>query len=642
MRKKLFVKVIITIIFIFSCFNLIESNVIAQSEQLQSLASSEKEELESNKYIIDDTENIIYRVIPETEVEKFKNGFNIPDKIKIYENKDCQKEITSGYIGTGMALKNLISGKIYEISVIGDFNSDGKITQIELTQLIRHVVGLSQYQLSGSKLKSADFNLDNKINHIDITILIRYEVYGELEIKENKEIESPNIEIVSGTEGTNGWYTSEVKFKVLANEADSSKIEKNTYKISGTKEVKETEITESDIVTLPKGIYQITAYSYTKTGFKSLSTRKTIKIDDTIPDAPTIEVIGGTQAKNSEWYINDVTLKVTQAQILEPLSPINKITYRIEGASQTAETEIANEGTIQITEDGISRISVYNYNEAGTCSKAATIVIKKDSTQPNKAVVTVKDVKPTEYTLVGEADDEASGIATYEFYLDGKLYSTINSADKKVEVLVQNQTSEIHTAYIIVKDTVGHIKQSDNIEVQPAKLTLNEIDYFEFIVTDFTLRDNNGQLVQDGAESTISDTSLTSNAKYVMINATEQDIKGTVEGKLRLVRKDGTVVEKFEYFPEDLSINMSYYANGSGSTFSHEKEAMFFGTNLNSENEADGTNVSTAIKITEDNIAKNKFSIIEKKQSGTQTYIRATIQSLELGEEKLLFRITQE
>ena len=144
-------------------------------------------ELESNKYIIDNENNVIYRVIPETDVETFKNNFSIPEDIKVFEDEKCETEVVNKYIGTGMVLRNETDNEIYKISVIGDFNTDGKITQIELTNLIRHVVGLKEYQLSSYVLKSADINNDNIVNHIDITLLIRYNVYGELDIEENKE-----------------------------------------------------------------------------------------------------------------------------------------------------------------------------------------------------------------------------------------------------------------------------------------------------------------------------------------------------------------------------------------------------------------------------------------------------------------------
>ena len=892
-------------------------------------------ELESSKYIIDDENKIIYRVVPETRVDVFKNNFSIPEYIKVFENGNCENEVLDGYIGTGMVLRNETNNEIYKISVIGDLNSDGKITQIELTNIIRHVVGLKEYKLSGYMLRSADINNDNAVNHIDITLIIRYNVYGELDIEENQEIKSPDIEIVEGTEGNNEWYTSNIKFRVKANEEDVDKIDKTTYKISGSKIQGETEIKEDDIISLNEGTYLISAYAYDKSGFKSLATRKTIKIDttkpnvgqldmwlnkvngeryvqgtwtnqnvilqlvngsdelsghakttysvkenenipegtienkvlenngtytaivktediagnsstkeyiikidksatsnpdikvisgdkaqnsdwyngdsvvlqitnekqidgaskivkttykieginqveeteiedggtitinengiytitaynineagqksdgvsivvkkdNTIPDAPEIDVTEGTKAENSEWYkdnvtllvkqaeiesdlapivkmtykiegalqleeteienggsitinrngiymitvynyneagkksektitikrddttpnapgiqvidgnqssisdwyISDVTLQVKQTEVAVGLSPINKVTYTIDGATNVPETEIVDEGTIKITSEGISTVKVYNYNEAGTKSPEAIIIIKKDTVEPSKSNINAQDIKATSFTLVSEALDDTSGIIKYEFYLDDKLLSTVESSENKVEVVAENLTSGVHKAYVIVTDAAGNTKKSQIIDVKTERLTESEINYFEFVITKNEITNSSGEIVDSGAVSTISDTSLTPIAKYIMINSTEQNIKGTLEGKLRLVRKDGTVVEEFDYLPNDLIINMSYYSNGSGTNFTHEKQAVFFGINLNSQNVGEGQTVNTNITIP--NLQENKFILSDKKQTGTQTYTRATIESISLNGENIPFRIVQE
>lgn len=870
MRKKVLLSIICFII-IFSIFNLTAIKAVYDAKQMQNIIqapndtntntitqendietnndsreqtntdnnskANNSKELESNKYIIDNENEVIYRVLPETNVDTFINSFSIPEDIKVFEDENCENEVTDKYIGTGMVLRNETNNEIYKISVIGDFNSDGRITQIELTNLIRHVVGLKDYRLSGYVLKSADINNDKVVNHIDITLLIRYNVYGELDIEENKEIKSPDIEIVEGTEGNNQWYISDIKFRVKANEKEIDKIDKTTYKISGSKIQKETEIQEDEIISLNEGTYLISAYTYSKSGFKSLATRKTIKIDktkpkvgqlnmwinevdgekyvkdtwtnqnvvlqliegsdelsghaittysvkdnenipegtienkvlenngiyraivktedlagnsstieyiikidksatsnpdikvisgnkaensdwyigdsvvlqvingeqadgtskivkttykvegtvqieeteiedggtiiinqngtytitaysineagqksdgvnvvikkdNTIPDAPGIEVTEGTRDENSDWYINNVSLQVKQTEVTEGLSPISKITYTIEGATTVEETEIENDGTIKITSDGISTIRVYNYNEAGTRSPEAIIIIKKDTLEPNKAIISAKDIQSTAFTLVGEASDVTSGVIKYDFYLDEKLLSTIQSSEQKVEVLAQNLSSGIHKAYVIVTDAAGHTKKSQVIDVKTERLTESEIDYFEFVVTKFEITDDSGEIVDSGALSTISDTSLTPIAKYIMINSTEQNIKGTIEGKIRLVRKDGTIVEEFDYFPNDLIINMSYYSNGSGTNFAHEKQAVFFGVNLNLQNVGEGQTVNTNIEIP--NLQENKFTISDKKQTGTQTYTRATIESISLNGENIPFRILQE
>ena len=852
MKNKIFT-IVILFMLIFSCSKVVfstdlyDTTVTRIQENGENISTTENseitiegdKELESAVYIINDAEKMIYRVIPETNVEDFKTNFSIPENIKVYKNISCEEEVVDGYVGTGMALVNELTSQIYTISVIGDFDSDGCINQIEITNLIDHVVGLQEYQLEDAKKRAADLNNDNILNHVDITLLIRYIVFGELDIEENREISSPRIEIISGTEGENEWYISDVKFRVICTEIATDKIEKTTYKISGSNTITETEINENEEITLTQGTYYISAYTYGKQGFKSLAARKTIKIDTTkpevgsvdmwlnekngelyidgewtnqnvflslnngkdsesghyrttyyiknndilpegstedilltssgtypiivetvdnagnistreytvkidnmqtvkpiinivkgeqnegsswyvgdevilqivngmqdvsgsnivkttytmegqkeieeteinneglitinengtytitaysyneigeksegttitimydnsIPDAPQIEVTSGEIEENSQWYKGKVTLQVTQTNVAENLSPITRITYVIDGANQTEETEIQNLSNIEITEDGISTITVYNYNEAGTRSEGNEIVIYKDETAPNKSVIEANDIKPTEFTLLGQGEDATSGVITYEFYLDDNLIQTINTTESQAEVLVQNQTSGIHKAYIIVKDAAGNITKSNVIDVKTARLTKEEIAYFEFVVTNFTITNDQGEIFKEGITATVSDTSLTQNSKYIMLNSETQNLTGTVTGELRLIRTDGTVVKEFDYFPEDLIINMSYYANGSGSTFSHNNTVTFFGIDLNSEKVADGNSVNTEVSITSESVTENRFTITDEKLTGTQTYTRATIQSISLNGENLDFRIIQE
>ena len=141
----------------------------------------------------------------------------MPDNVEVYLDSDCTEEVDSGIIGTGMYIKNLVDNTVYEISTIGDFNGDGEIGQIEITNLIRHVVGLRDYQLSGVIAKSADLNNDNNLNIVDITLIIRYIVYGELEIPENPKMDQPTLEVVSGNLGENNWYTNDVEIKINSN-----------------------------------------------------------------------------------------------------------------------------------------------------------------------------------------------------------------------------------------------------------------------------------------------------------------------------------------------------------------------------------------------------------------------------------------
>lgn len=361
MKKKIFISFIsIMLILAIVSWNKLESN--AESDAREQIGDQTAQELESTRYIINN--NQIYRVVPGTEIEIFKKKFNIPEYIKIYKDETCSEEITSGIVGTGMILKNMTDGKTYEISVIGDFNKDGDISQIELSRVIRHVVGLSNYKLSGILLKSADINNDNLVNQIDITLLIRYNVYGELDIEENEEIKSPTIDIISGIQGNNEWYTSEVKFTVTPTENNEALIDKTTYKITGTEETEEREIKQGEQITLKDGTYQISAYTYAKTGFKSLATRKTIKIDTTKPDAGTLNMYlndeSGEKYIEDTWTNSNVVLSLVNGK--DAGSGHYKTTYYVENNENILPGTVENK---TLSENGTYKAIVETIDNAG-------------------------------------------------------------------------------------------------------------------------------------------------------------------------------------------------------------------------------------------------------------------------------------
>ena len=123
--------------------------------------------LKSEKYLILEEHGHITRIIPETTVAEFKTKFNLSgDNIHVF-GKD-NKEITQGYISTEMKAKFAGIEQEYALSVIGDINGDGKMNQIDLSNLIRHVIKLSGGQLEGLKAISADISGDGKINQVDI------------------------------------------------------------------------------------------------------------------------------------------------------------------------------------------------------------------------------------------------------------------------------------------------------------------------------------------------------------------------------------------------------------------------------------------------------------------------------------------
>ena len=271
---------------------------------LTTFSNANDQVLESTKYLILEEKGYISRIIPETVVPELKQNFNIPaENIHIYQDNTLQEEVTDGYIGTGMVLTYEGSEEQFELSVIGDFNKDGLMNQIELNLLIKHVIGLQDSQLEGLNKTSADITGDTNIDQIDITTFIRYIVYHELYIPEIVRPEAPEIEVISGTLGENEWYNTNVVLRIKENES-AVPIGKTIYKITGTKTVDETIITSEETITLEEGEYKVTAYSYSTEGAKSKVVSKTIKIDLTAPEL-VITLTGGTNTINVSVEAND-------------------------------------------------------------------------------------------------------------------------------------------------------------------------------------------------------------------------------------------------------------------------------------------------------------------------------------------------
>ena len=216
--------------------------------------------ISSSEYKIDKEKNIISRIRPETTVENLKTKL---ENVKIYKEKELKTEVTDGLVGTGMYLKDEES--VYELSVVGDLNGDGKATQVELTNIIRYIVGLKGANLDGIKYNSADITGDGTVDQRDITKLIRYIVYGELDlgndVEEKLTVKLENLKQTSNqikvqaisNNAENVEYTFYLK-KANEDDAEYKKVQKGQDKILDVTKLKHnTEYTIKVIVKNIKG-----------------------------------------------------------------------------------------------------------------------------------------------------------------------------------------------------------------------------------------------------------------------------------------------------------------------------------------------------------------------------------------------------
>ena len=355
-----------------------------------------------------------------------------------------------------------------------------------------------------------------------------------------------------------------------------------------------------------------------------------------------LNLIIGTEGEKenptNEWFKSNVTLQAITGTVDRGGSGISHTTYEVSGVETISETRIEDGGLITLTTDGIYEITFYNYDVAGNKSEGNNIIVKEDKTAPENITIQESQVTGTSMHLQVSATEATSGIILYQIYVDGDLYREIESHESTIELDLQDLSSKVHTIAVNVKDLAGNVGTASK-QINMARLSLEDIDYVEFVVDNFTQTKNNAN-VATGASYIISDTSTSDVAKYIQVTSEEAQVKGNLTGKIRVVRKNGEKVNEFEYYPENLIFDISQYSYGSGSTWSHSASVNMANTVLSNTGVSEGTITNGRIEIKRKQNSDNKFAVTDTKQTGTKTYTRLIIDNVTLGGEKVMFKIT--
>lgn len=779
--------------------------------------------LESEEYAISQKSLTISRIIPKTDIKEFKKQFNTEsEKVHVYNSKDG-KEMMDGIVGTGMKIRFDDNENEFTACVIGDINGDGEISQYEISKAIKHVVGLEAHQLTGINEIAIDVDGDGEITQKDVSILIKYVVYGKLDIDGKKEPTAPILSVLSGEQGKNDWYTSNVELQITKPEKSPIKIEYMTIEVFGDGEVKETEIKDGEKIIIQKeGVYVIKAYSVSVIGTKSEPTTLTIKInktnpanaeimatlgsedgteyifgekakqnvyvkekgtsgniitveaqganeiaagtslpivlenegrtklivstendaglvsireyivnidkqikrpgsialklndengedyksntwtnqnvymeivqggenvtttfkvegtvnveertepltitqeglytitiinkdevgneskttckikiDKTAPTAPILQIVSGEKdTEDNEWYKGDVNLKVIESTEDEGGSGVSHATYEVSGTANVPETR-TNGQEMSIVNEGIYTITIYEYDVAGNKSEGATQVVKIDKTTPQNIKLVASQITGKTFHIQASSEENLSGTAKYQLYIDEKLYKELNSSENTADFDVIEQSSKTHQVSIIIYDVAGNAN-IETIQVNMGRLNTSEIDHIEFEINSFT-RTNNSSTVANGADFIISDTSLSGASKFIQVNSATTNTKGTISGNIKLVRKDGEVVNELEYFPQGLQIDVSQYSYGSGTVWQHSANINMLNSVTSNQGKEEGQTYTGSVIVSDKKNSDNTFSVSDEKQKGTQTYTRLIIKNVILNNKNIPFKIT--
>lgn len=122
--------------------------------------------LTSDKYQIDEQNNIITKVHENTDINNFLSGFSGGTLQIVKENGD---QVTSGKIGTGMILVhsiNSVEQGRFTVMILGDVDGDGSITAKDMLLSRRKILQISS--LEGIFSTAADVDKDSNITAKDV------------------------------------------------------------------------------------------------------------------------------------------------------------------------------------------------------------------------------------------------------------------------------------------------------------------------------------------------------------------------------------------------------------------------------------------------------------------------------------------
>ena len=250
------------------------------------------------------------------------------------------------------------------------------------------------------------------------------EVEKSIQVKIDK-VAPETTTTLSGTEGENGWYVSDVTVTLSATD-DGSGISETKYRIDDG-------IWRT--YSLPFTLTGSTVHYYSEDNAGNTEAEKSmeVRIDKVAPE--TTATLSGTEGENG-WYISDVTVTLSAT---DSLSGVKETKYKvISGSWETYSKPFA-------VSDSTNRATVYYLSEdnAGNTEAVKSQQMKIDKTAPSTPVVTDDgDHLPSTNQLHASwtSSDAQSGVVEYQYAIGttpgGADVTNWTSTGKEKEVTV--------------------------------------------------------------------------------------------------------------------------------------------------------------------------------------------------------------
>lgn len=299
--------------------------------------------------------NLDKTIPPDAIITVISGEKNSPDSTWYYTDVTLRVKVDDGNSQSGLGKTSYkVTSDGREIIPLTEFS--GTTRDITITENGVHTLTVYTFTIAG-KVKTTTYDVK-----IDKTLP-----------------RPPKITVLTGTEGENNWYTSNVRVQVSAN-GDSSAHLRYTITKSGVTST-QTEIAEGATLSFnEEGEHILTLYAEDE-ALNIEQVQQVIKIDKTAP-TPAEFVITGTEGRDG-WYISNVNLSYIGEQdnisgIQRVMLSTNKITQNTHGTLVTLTTKD---------------------NAGHTVTREVTI--KMDKIKPTKPLITIEQQSTGSDSLFG-------------------------------------------------------------------------------------------------------------------------------------------------------------------------------------------------------------------------------------------------
>ena len=366
----------------------------------------------------------VTRILPQTTVMDFSNNLEIDEEeIKIIDKNGNEKN-NDELVGTGMKLVRGTS--TYILSVIGDLDGNGKITDEDLTNMRLGLTNISK--LENEYEKSSDINGDGKITITDLTQL-NFVMAGL------KDIIAPDSFIPTATKSAD-------TITISGETTDNDEIVEYYFKIDNGEWVQNADKTKSryTFTNLEKGKeYKFRMKVKDREGNQKITQKIVEKIPRDLQDDDV-----RLSASTKEWTKEDVIITLE----------VNDIEGNRLISLDDGETFFPYTNPVAVSENTtvVARVDSKDY---GIIEKSLEIT-NIDKTPPKEFTVTTTCTSNS-IRVSGSTEDTQSGLDAYYFSMDNGENWVTNTDKLETEYTFTNlNPGEIYNIKMKAVDKVGN------------------------------------------------------------------------------------------------------------------------------------------------------------------------------------------